>query len=65
MSNQTINLSPDLYRYMLDISLREAEVLKALREETARLPNGKPRSSSFWTRIGNIHVHILRRRLIL
>jgi len=39
MSNQTINLSPDLYRYMLDISLREAEVLKALREETARLPN--------------------------
>lgn len=39
MSNQTINLSPDLYRYMLDISLREADVLKALREETARLPN--------------------------
>lgn len=39
MSNQTINLSPELYCYLLDISLREAEVLKALREETACLPN--------------------------
>jgi len=39
MSNQTINLSDDLYQYLLDVSLREADLLRALREETARLPN--------------------------
>ena len=39
MSNQTINLSDDLYQYLLDVSLREAALLRALREETARLPN--------------------------
>ncbi|TNE75866.1 MAG: methyltransferase domain-containing protein [Gammaproteobacteria bacterium] len=39
MSNQTINLSDDLYQYLLDVSLRETELLRALREETAQLPN--------------------------
>lgn len=39
MSNQTINLTEDLYQYLLDVSLREAEILRALREETAQLPN--------------------------
>ncbi|MBA3536213.1 MAG: class I SAM-dependent methyltransferase [Tatlockia sp.] len=33
-----LNLSPALYDYMLDISLREHPVLKALREETAKMP---------------------------
>lgn len=32
-----LNLTPELYNYMLDISLREHPVLTALREETAKL----------------------------
>jgi predicted O-methyltransferase YrrM len=33
-----LNLTPALYEYMLDISLHEHPLLKALREETAKLP---------------------------
>lgn len=35
-----LNLTPALYEYMLDISLRELPVLQALREENAKLPLG-------------------------
>lgn len=38
MSNTPTALTPDLYRYVLDVTLREPEVLRALRDETARLP---------------------------
>ncbi|HEY5700860.1 MAG TPA: class I SAM-dependent methyltransferase [Gammaproteobacteria bacterium] len=37
MSNRTINLDDDLYRYLLDVAVREDEVLRRLREETAGL----------------------------
>lgn len=37
MSNQTISLTDTLHQYLLDASLREPEVLRALREETATL----------------------------
>ncbi len=37
MSNRTIGLSDTLYRYLLDHSLREPELLRRLREETAKL----------------------------
>lgn len=37
MSNQTIRLTDALHQYLLDVSLRESDVLKALREETATL----------------------------
>lgn len=33
-----LNLTPALYDYMLDISLREHPVLQALREDTAKMP---------------------------
>ena len=32
-----LNLSPELYDYMLDVSLREHPVLRSLREETAKM----------------------------
>lgn len=38
MSNQSINLTEQLYAYLLDVSLRESDILKALREETSSLP---------------------------
>jgi predicted O-methyltransferase YrrM len=38
MSNKTFCLPEDLYRYVLATSLREPEVLRRLREETARHP---------------------------
>ena len=39
MSNKSINLTDSLYQYLLNSSLRESELLKALREETAKLPS--------------------------
>ncbi|MEX6502646.1 O-methyltransferase [Pseudomonas zhanjiangensis] len=41
MTNRTLNLDDDLYRYLLDVSLREAPLLRQLREETARLANAQ------------------------
>lgn len=38
MSNRTLGLSEAVYDYLLEASLREPPVLKALRDETARLP---------------------------
>lgn len=38
MSNRTPHLTDELYEYMLDVSLREPEVMRRLRAETARHP---------------------------
>lgn len=38
MSNKTFTLSDTLYRYLLDNSVREPEILRRLREETATDP---------------------------
>lgn len=38
MSNRSIGLDEGLYDYLLNVSLREPEVLRSLREETASLP---------------------------
>ncbi len=38
MSNRTFTLSEPLYRYLLSVSLREPELLRRLREETAAHP---------------------------
>ena len=35
MSNRTLNLTQDLYNYLLSVTSREPEILKKLREETA------------------------------
>ncbi len=41
MSNRTLNLTDALYEYMLDVSLREPEVMRRLRAETARHPKSE------------------------
>lgn len=38
MTNKTITLTDNLYRYLLSVSLREPELLSRLREETAKVP---------------------------
>jgi predicted O-methyltransferase YrrM len=40
MSTQSLGLSPEVYDYLLAVSLREPEVLAELRRETAALPEG-------------------------
>lgn len=41
MTNRTLKLEDDLYRYLLDVSLRETPLLKRLRDETAQLANAQ------------------------
>src|SRR6478736_1755930 len=38
MSNRSISPTDSLYQYLLDVSLREPPLLRALREETAAMP---------------------------
>jgi O-methyltransferase len=38
MSRKTLPMTDELYRYLLDVSLRESDVQRRLREETAKLP---------------------------
>jgi predicted O-methyltransferase YrrM len=40
MSNKSIQLDDQLYRYLLSVTLREPEILRQLREETASHPFG-------------------------
>ena len=37
MSNKTLNLTDELYQYLLKVSLHETELMAALRKETAKL----------------------------
>ncbi|BCG25939.1 hypothetical protein TUM18999_41300 [Pseudomonas tohonis] len=41
MTTRTLNLDDDLYRYLIDVSLRETPLLARLREETALLPTAR------------------------
>ncbi|MEE8342346.1 MAG: SAM-dependent methyltransferase, partial [Gammaproteobacteria bacterium] len=38
MSNKTIQVTDQLYEYLLSVSLREPDILRRLREETATIP---------------------------
>lgn len=52
MSLKSIGLDEKLYNYLLDVSLREADVLRRLREETALRENASmqisPSRASSW-----------------
>ncbi|ADE14549.1 O-methyltransferase family 3 [Nitrosococcus halophilus Nc 4] len=38
MSNKTLQITDDLYDYLLSVSLRESDILRELREETSTMP---------------------------
>jgi predicted O-methyltransferase YrrM len=41
MTIENLNLSPQLYEYLLSVSLRESKILQELRQEASRHPLGK------------------------
>lgn len=41
MTIQTLNLTPPLYEYLLSVSLKEASILKEIREKSSTHPLGK------------------------
>lgn len=45
MAIESIELTPNLYQYLLDVSVRESEIAQALRQETSTLPRGRMQSS--------------------
>lgn len=58
MSKQTLQLDDNLYRYLLNVGGRETELLKRLREETARDPMSRmqiaPEQGAFMSLLVNI-----------
>lgn len=53
MSIQTLNLTPEVYQYLLSVSLRESEILQEIRMESASHPLAKmqisPEQAQFMT----------------
>jgi predicted O-methyltransferase YrrM len=65
MSTRTIALTDDLHRYLLDVSLREPEVLARLRAETARLPEGTMQISPEQGQLMALLVRLIEARWII
>lgn len=58
MSNQSIQLTPELYTYLLEVSLRESDLLQELRERTRRMPEARmqiaPEQGQFMTLLARL-----------
>jgi predicted O-methyltransferase YrrM len=58
MSNQSIQLTPELYTYLLDVSLRESDLLQELRERTRQMPEARmqiaPEQGQFMTLLARL-----------
>ncbi|WP_058462372.1 class I SAM-dependent methyltransferase [Legionella adelaidensis] len=60
-----LNLNPELYEYMLDVSLHEHPILAELREETAKLPLANMQISSFQAQFMQLLLRILQAKRVL
>ena len=65
MSRATLTLDDTLRTYILDISLRESPFLKALREETAKLPEAKMQISPEQGQFMAILLRLIRAQSVL
>ena len=58
MSNQSIQLTPELYTYLRDVSLRESDLLQELRERTRQMPEARmqiaPEQGQFMTLLARL-----------
>lgn len=58
MSNQSIQLTPELYTYLLEVSLRESDLLQELRDRTRRMPEARmqiaPEQGQFMTLLARL-----------
>ncbi|MFZ2209437.1 MAG: class I SAM-dependent methyltransferase [Porticoccaceae bacterium] len=58
MSNQSIQLTPELYTYLLAVSLRESDLLHELRDHTRRMPEARmqiaPEQGQFMTLLARL-----------
>lgn len=65
MSRQTIGVTDELHRYLLDVSVREPEILRRLRDETAALPNARMQISPEQGQLMALLVRLVGARNIL
>lgn len=65
MGKQTLNLTDELYQYLLSVSLRESEVAKALREETDTLEYARMQISADQAQFMALLVKLLNARNII
>lgn len=65
MSRRTIGVSEELHRYLLDVSVREPEILQRLRDETAALPNARMQISPEQGQLMALLVRLVGARTIL
>jgi predicted O-methyltransferase YrrM len=65
MSNKTITLTPAVYRYLLDISLREPEVLQRLRAHTAGIPYATMQITPEQGQLMALLVQLIRARRVI
>lgn len=62
MSNRTISLDDGLHEYLLDVSVREEDVLRRLREETAGLEMARMQISPEQGQLMKLLIKLLRAR---
>ncbi len=65
MSNRTIELTPELYQYLLEVSLREVPLLRRLREETNSLPEADCQISPEQGQFMALLLRLMGARLVL
>lgn len=65
MSSRTLQVTDEIYDYLLDVSLREPEILKELREVTAERPNARMQISPEQGQLMGLLVRLMAARRCL
>src|SRR5437868_7076568 len=65
MSTRTITITDEIHEYMLSVSLREPELLRRLREETAKLEAGGMQMSPEQGQFMRLLMHLINAKRTL